>query len=58
VTVTDAASHTLAWLGGCFGARTVSVGVDEFGQSGSIADLYAHFGLTTGHVVSAALGAL
>jgi pyruvate dehydrogenase E1 component len=58
VTITDAASHTLAWLGACFGARTVSLGVDEFGQSGTISELYDHFGLTSDHIVNAALGAL
>ena len=45
VTVHDAASHALAWLGSVFGARVVPVGVDDFGQSGSIVDLYRHFDL-------------
>jgi pyruvate dehydrogenase E1 component len=58
VTVHDAASHHLAWLGGVFGARTVPVGVDAFGQSGSIAELYESFGLDAGHVVNAALVAV
>lgn len=55
VTVHDAASHHLAWLGGVFGARTVPVGVDEFGQSGSIPDLYRLFDLTPEQIVNAAL---
>ncbi|MFM7495029.1 MAG: transketolase C-terminal domain-containing protein, partial [Acidimicrobiaceae bacterium] len=29
LTVQDSASHSLAWLGSVFGARTVPVGVDE-----------------------------
>jgi pyruvate dehydrogenase E1 component len=58
VTVHDASSHTLAWLGSCFGARTVSLGVDGFGQSGAISDLYEAFGLTSGSIVNAALAAL
>lgn len=55
VTVHDAASHHLAWLGGVFGARTVPVGVDTFGQSGSIADLYHHFDMTADQIVNAVL---
>ncbi|MEJ7721602.1 MAG: hypothetical protein WKF58_14730 [Ilumatobacteraceae bacterium] len=55
VTIHDAASHHLAWLGGVFGARTVSVGVDEFGQSGSIDELYGVFDLRPAQIVNAAL---
>jgi pyruvate dehydrogenase E1 component len=58
VTVHDASSHHLAWLGGVFGARTVPVGVDAFGQSGAISELYESFGLDSGHVVNAALVAM
>ena len=55
VTVHDAASHHLAWIGGVFGTRTVPVGVDEFGQSGSIHDLYEMFGFLPEQIVTAAL---
>jgi pyruvate dehydrogenase E1 component len=55
VTVHDAASHHLAWLGGVFGARTVPVGVDAFGQSGSIPEVYGVFDLLAEQIVSAAL---
>ena len=55
VTVHDAASHHLAWLGGVFGARVVPVGVDSFGQSGSISDLYGLFDLRPEQIVNAAL---
>jgi len=55
VTVHDAASHHLAWLGGVFGARVVPVGVDSFGQSGSISDLYGLFDLQPQQIVNAAL---
>lgn len=58
VTVHDAASHHLAWIGGVFGARTVPVGVDEFGQSGSIPDLYELFDLLPEQIVNAALVAV
>jgi len=58
VTVHDAASHHLAWLGGVFGSPVVPVGVDEFGQSGSIPELYDAFDLLAPQVVNAALVAL
>ena len=58
VTVHDAASHHLAWLGSVFGARAVPVGVDGFGQSGSIPELYGEFDLLPEQIVSAALVAL
>ena len=58
VTVHDAASHAMAWLGSVFGAPVVPVGVDGFGQSGSIAELYGLFGLLPDQLVNAALLAL
>ncbi|MEX2625480.1 MAG: pyruvate dehydrogenase [Ilumatobacteraceae bacterium] len=58
VTVHDAASHHLAWLGSVFGTRVVPVGVDEFGQSGSIPDLYGVFDLLPDQLTNAALVAL
>ncbi len=58
VTVHDAASHAMAWLGSVTGAPVVPLGVDAFGQSGRIPDLYDAFELSTGHVVTAALAAL
>jgi pyruvate dehydrogenase E1 component len=58
VTVHDAASHHLAWLGSVFGARTVPIGVDQFGQSGSIQDLYEVFDFLPGQIANAALVAL
>ena len=58
VTVHDAASHALAWVGSAFGARTVPVGVDAFGQSGSIPELQGVFGLRPEQIANAALVAL
>ena len=58
VTVHDAASHALAWVGSVFGAPVVPVGVDAFGQSGSIPELYGVFDLLPEHLVNAALVAL
>ncbi len=58
VTVHDAASHALAFLGGVFGQRTVPVGVDTFGQSGTINELYSLFDLMPDQLANAALLAL
>jgi pyruvate dehydrogenase E1 component len=54
VTVTDAHPATLAWLGSVHGHRTRSLGVEHFGQSGRIADLYRHHGIDTDGIVRAA----
>jgi pyruvate dehydrogenase E1 component len=58
VTVHDAASHTLSWLGSALGVPAVSLGVDSFGQSGTVADLYRAHDLDSGSIVNAALAAL
>ncbi|HEY1617740.1 MAG TPA: transketolase C-terminal domain-containing protein, partial [Streptosporangiaceae bacterium] len=58
VTVHDAASHALSWLGSALGVPAVSLGVDTFGQSGSVADLYRAADLDAGSIVNAALAAL
>lgn len=55
VTIHDAASHSMSWLGGALCVPTVALGVDDFGQSGSITDLYRAHGLDTDTIVSAAL---
>jgi len=58
VTVHDAASHTLSWLGSALGVPAVSLGVDTFGQSGTVGDLYRAHDLDAGSIVNAALAAL
>jgi pyruvate dehydrogenase E1 component len=40
VTVVDASPTTLSWLGGVCGHRVVPLGVDHFGQSADLNDLY------------------
>ncbi len=45
VTVIDGHPATLAWLGSVAGHKTVSHGVEHFGQTGTIGELYRHFGL-------------
>ena len=58
VTVQDGASHSLAWLGSVFGTRAISLGVDRFGQTGSRADLYGHFGIDASGIAEAAYSVL
>lgn len=53
VTVLDGASHALGFVGAAFGAPVVPLGVDRFGQSGTIADLYRYAGIDTQHIVEA-----
>ena len=58
VTVHDASSHAMAWLGSVYGAPVVPIGVDEFGQSGSLGDVQATFDIDAESIVNAALVAL
>jgi len=55
VTVQDGASHNLAWLGSLFGSYLIPLGVDDFGQSGTPADLYRHFEIDSNAIFEAAL---
>ncbi|MHA1158687.1 MAG: transketolase, partial [Alphaproteobacteria bacterium] len=43
VTVIDGHPATLSWLGGVAGHKTLSLGVEHFGQTGTVADLYRHY---------------
>ena len=45
VTVVDAHPTTLSWLGAVAGHRVRALGVDAFGQTGTIADLYRYYGI-------------
>jgi pyruvate dehydrogenase E1 component len=45
VTLADAAPACLSWLGGVLGQRVAPLGVDRFGQTGSLNDLYADYRL-------------
>lgn len=58
VTIHDASSHAMGWLGAAVGRPVVPLGVDHFGQSGTIHDLYDLHDLSTGMVANAALAAL
>lgn len=58
VTVHDAASHAMAWLGAALGVSAIPLGVDTFGQSGSVPELYELHDLLPGSIVNAALGVM
>jgi pyruvate dehydrogenase E1 component len=58
VTVHDASSHAMAWLGSALGVPAVPLGVDAFGQSGTVQDLYRAHDLVPGAIVNAAMAAL
>ena len=53
VTVIDGHPASLGWLGSVCGHRTRSLGVQNFGQSGTIEDLYRHFGIDARGIVKA-----
>ncbi|MDY8109391.1 transketolase [Fulvimarina sp. 2208YS6-2-32] len=56
VTVIDGHPSTLSWLGSVAGHRTIPLGVEHFGQTGTIGDLYAHFGIDADAIVRAVEG--
>jgi len=56
VSVIDGHPATLAWLGAVHGHRTRALGVEHFGQTGSLADLYRHYGIDANAIVAAAQG--
>jgi pyruvate dehydrogenase E1 component len=54
VTVLDGHPATLAWLGAVAGHRVRALGVEHFGQTGSLADLYRHYGIDANAIANAA----
>src|SRR5262249_15643217 len=54
VTVLDGHPATLAWLGSVRGHRVRSLGVEHFGQTGEIGDLYRHYGIDSNAIVAPA----
>jgi pyruvate dehydrogenase E1 component len=55
VTVVDGHPATLGWLGSVLGHRTRSLGVAQFGQTGTIADLYREAGIDADAIVAQGL---
>ncbi|MBB3609508.1 pyruvate dehydrogenase E1 component [Rhizobium sp. BK602] len=56
VTVTDGHPASLAWLGAVHGHRTIPLGVEHFGQTGTIQDLYRHYGIDKAGIVKTVSG--
>ena len=54
VTAIDGHPATLGWLGSVRGHRAVTLGVEHFGQTGSVADLYRHFEIDAEAIATAA----
>ncbi len=44
----------LGWLGAVHGHRVRPLGVEHFGQTGTIADLYRHYGIDANAIIAAA----
>ena len=56
ITVCDAYPETLSWMGSVAGHRVRALGVEHFGQSGSLGELYGHYGLDVNAILTAAEG--
>ena len=54
VTVIDGHPAALGWLGSVRGHRVEALGVTEFGQTGTIDDLYRHYGIDANAIIDAA----
>ena len=54
VTVLDGHPATLSWLGSVNQHRVIPLGVDRFGQSGDLLDLYRAYGLDVNTILNAA----
>ncbi len=54
VSVLDGHPATLAWLGAVRGHKVRPLGVEHFGQTGTIADLYRHYGIDSNAIIAAA----
>ena len=53
ITVTDGHPATLAWIGGVRGHAVAPLGVEHFGQTGTVSDLYRHFMIDADAIVAA-----
>jgi pyruvate dehydrogenase E1 component len=55
VTVLDGHPTTLSWMGGVHGHRVRALGVEHFGQTGTIPDLYAAHRIDAAAIIEAAM---
>jgi pyruvate dehydrogenase E1 component len=58
VAILDGHPHTLSFLGSIRRQSISCLGVDDFGQSGDVSDLYEHFGIDTDTIIGAAIDAV
>ncbi|MFZ4690221.1 MAG: transketolase [Polymorphobacter sp.] len=58
VTLLDGSPAALSWLGGVRGQRVVPLGVDCFGQTGDLPDLYGEYRLDSDAIIAAMADAL
>jgi pyruvate dehydrogenase E1 component len=58
VSVLDGHPHALTFLSAVRCVPIASLGVDDFGQSGDVGDLYRHFGIDTETIVGSAVDLL
>jgi pyruvate dehydrogenase E1 component len=56
VSVIDGHPAALGWIGSVCGHRMEALGVEQFGQTGTINDLYRHHGIDANAIVDAAEG--
>jgi pyruvate dehydrogenase E1 component len=54
VTAIDGHPAALGWLGSVRGHRVEALGVEHFGQTGTIGDLYRHYGIDANAIIDAA----
>jgi pyruvate dehydrogenase E1 component len=54
VAVLDGHPATLGWIGAVHGHRLEALGVEHFGQTGTIGDLYRHHGIDANAIIDAA----
>jgi len=54
VTIIDGSPSALSWLGGVRGHRVAALGVDRFGQTGTLPDLYRSYRLDAKAIIDAA----
>jgi pyruvate dehydrogenase E1 component len=54
ITVIDGSPSALSWLGGVRGMRTIPLGVDQFGQTGDLPDLFRTYRLDSEAIIDAA----
>ncbi len=58
VTVTDGHPTSLSWIGSVFGHRVQALGVEHFGQTGTLSDLYALHRIDERAIIEACMATL